>query len=203
MRRPVPLVLILLLAGLAALLLAGRAPLARVAFLLNLPQIAALLSDDPAVRGVALYRAGDYAAADDAFRKAGRGTTYNRGLTLAATGQYALSVDYFDAVLFAMPSDSQARDNRNIVNAVLPPQIGEANQAGRIAAKAIATSGGSPVDEIKRLGRPLDVGRRVADAEWLATLPDDPAEFLRLRLEDEYLRRLSMGLTPPQEGDPW
>lgn len=203
MSRPAPLIFALLIAGLLALGLAGRAALTRLAFLMNLPQVAALLSDDPAVRGVALYQSGDYAAADLAFRKAGRGTTYNRGLSLAATGQYALSVDYFDAVLFAMPGDSQARDNRNIVYAVAPPQMGEANQAGRIAAKAIATSGGSPVDEIKRLGRPLDVGRRVADAEWLETLPDDPAEFLRLRLENEYLRRLSMGLTPPQEGDPW
>lgn len=209
MRRLVPssgpsrLIVALLLAGIAALALAGRTPLARLAFLLDMPRIAAQLGDDPAVRGVALYLSGDYQGADDAFRKAGRGTTYNRGLSLAATGQYALSVAYFDAVLFATPSDSHARDNRNIVNAVLPPQIGEANQAGRIAAKAIATPGGSPVDEVKRLGRPLDVGRRVADMDWLATLPDDPAEFLRLRLAEEYLRRISMGLTPAEEVDPW
>lgn len=106
-------------------------------------------------------------------------------------------------MLFGNPADSQARENRNAVNALIPPNRGEANAAGRIAATVIATPGGSPVDEIKRLGRPLDEGRRVADAEWLATLPDDPGEFLRLRLEAEQNRRLSMGLTAPEVGDPW
>lgn len=203
MSRPRALVLVLLLAGLATLALAGRAPLARAALLLGWPRLAAPLIHDPAAQGVALYLAGDYAGADDAFRRAGRGSTYNRGLSLAATGDYPLSRAYFDAVLFSNPADSQARENRNAVNDLIPPVQGQANAAGRIAATAIATPGGSPVDEIKRLGRPLDAGRRVADAEWLATLPDDPAEFLRLRLAEEYRRRLSLGLTPPQEGDPW
>lgn len=193
----------LALAGAAALALAGKAPLAKLLLILHLPGLAAALLDDPAVRGVALYRAGDYAAADDAFRQAGRGSTYNRGLSLAATGDYPLSLAYFDAVLFTNPADSMARENRNVVNALVPPHLGEANAAGRIAAEAIAVSGGSPVDEIKRLGRQLDEGRRVADADWLAGLSDDPGEFLRLRLEAEHKRRLAMGLTAPEGGDPW
>ena len=193
----------LALAGAAALALAGKAPLAKLQLILHLPGLAAALLDDPAVKGVALYRAGDYAAADDAFRQAGRGSTYNRGLSLAATGDYPLSLAYFDAVLFTNPADSMARENRNVVNALVPPHLGEANAAGRIAAEAIAVSGGSPVDEIKRLGRQLDEGRRVADADWLAGLSDDPGEFLRLRLEAEHKRRLAMGLTAPEGGDPW
>lgn len=193
----------LALAGAAALALAGKAPLAKLLLILHLPGLAAALLDDPAVKGVALYRAGDYAAADDAFRQAGRGSTYNRGLSLAATGDYPLSLAYFDAVLFTNPADSMARENRNVENALVPPHLGEANAAGRIAAEAIAVSGGSPVDEIKRLGRQLDEGRRVADADWLAGLSDDPGEFLRLRLEAEHKRRLAMGLTAPEGGDPW
>lgn len=189
--------------GLILLALAGAEPLAKLALAAGLPGLAVPLLADPAVRGVALYRAGDLAAADGAFRQAGRGSTYNRGLSLAATGNYPLSRAYFDAVLFANPADSQARENRNAVNALIPPNLGEANAAGRIAVTAIATPGGSPVDEIKRLGRPLDEGRRVADADWLASLPDDAGEFLRLRLLAENQRRLSMGLTPPEEGDPW
>ena len=196
--------LALAVAGIIALAFAGAAPVAKLALAAGLPQLAApLLRADPAVQGVALYQAGDYKGADDAFRRAGRGSTYNRGLSLAATGDYPLSRAYFDAVLFDNPADSQARENRNAVNALIPPNRGEANAAGRIAATVIATPGGSPVDEIKRLGRPLDEGRRVADAEWLATLPDDPGEFLRLRLEAEQNRRLSMGLTAPEVGDPW
>ena len=74
---------------------------------------------------------------------------------------------------------------------------------GRIAAKVIASPSGVPYDEIKRLGRPLDAGGRVADGTWLEALADDPGEFLRRRLEAEHLRRISMGLTAPDEGDPW
>lgn len=195
--------LALILAGVLALALAGARPLAKAAFILHLPGLAAHLLDDPAVRGVALYQSGDWQGADDAFRAAGRGSTYNRGLSLAATGDYALSRAYFDAVLFTNPADSQARENRNVVAALVPPTIGEGNDSGRIAATAIAIPGGSPVDEIKRLGRQLDEGRRVADAEWLASLPDDPGTFLRLRLAAEHTRRVSMGLTATEEGDPW
>lgn len=190
-------------AGLAALVLAGGDARAKLALAAGLPSLAAIMLDDPAVRGVALYQAGDYAGADDAFREAGRGSTYNRGLSLAVTGNLPLSRDYFDAVLFANPADSQARENRNVVNALIPPTMGQGNAAGRIAVTVIAAVGGSPVDEIKRLGRPLDEGRRVADAEWLETLPDNPGEFLRLRLEAEQKRRIAMGLATGEEGDPW
>jgi Ca-activated chloride channel family protein len=193
----------LLLAGLAAIAVAGAQPLAKAALVLHLPGLAARLLDDPAIRGVALYQAGDYTGADEAFRAAGRGSTYNRGLSLAATGNYPLSRAYFDAVLFANPADSQARENRNVVAARIPPTMGQGNESGRIAATVIATPGGSPVNEIKRLGRNLDEGGRVADADWLASLPDDPGEFLRLRLAEEYHRRLSMGETAAEKGDPW
>lgn len=193
----------LFIAGFVAILVAGKAPLAKILLVLGLPGLAAPLIEAPASRGVALYLAGDYAGANDAFRRAGRGSTYNRGLSLAATGDYPLSRAYFDAVLFANPADSEARENRNLVNALIPPTMGEANDAGRIAADSIAVSGGSPVDEIKRLGRPLEEGSRVADAAWLENLQDDPGEFLRLRLAEEYKRRLSLGLTAPEGGDPW
>lgn len=193
----------LFLCGLAAVLLAGVQPLTKLALLVGLPGLAAGFPGDPALRGVALYLAGDHAGADAAFQTAGRGSTYNRGLSLAATGDLPLARAYFDAVLFANPADSEARDNRNLVNALIPPHQGAGNAAGRIAATAIAAIGGSPVSEVKRLGRPLEEGRRVADAEWLVTLPDDPGEFLRLRLAEEHRRRLSLGLIPPEEGTPW
>lgn len=194
---------ILAVTGLAVLVIAGREAAGRLLLMAGLPAIAVPLLDAPAVRGVALYRAGDFSAADAAFAEAGRSSTYNRGLSLAVTGNYPLSRAYFDAVLFSNPADSEARENRNLVNALIPPHLGEGNEAGRIAVIAIGTPGGSPVDEVKRLGRPLEAGRRVADAEWLATLPDDPGEFLRLRLAGEHARRLSLGLTAPEGGDPW
>jgi Ca-activated chloride channel family protein len=196
--------LLLAAAGLAAIVAAGPQALGRLTLMVGLPGVAAPLISDPSVRGVALYRAGRYQDADDAFRAAGRGSTYNRGLSLAATGHYPLARAYFDAVLFAAPGDSEARENRNVVAALIPPVIGAGNEAGRINVTPIAVPGGMPTDETTRVhGRRLDAGGLVADGTWLATLPDDPGEFLRLRLDDEHRRRLSLGQTPPEEGDLW
>jgi Ca-activated chloride channel family protein len=196
--------LLLAAAGLAALALAGPAALGRLALMSGLPGLAAPLIADPAVRGVALYRAGRYPEADAAFRAAGRGSTFNRGVSLAATGDYPLARAYFDAVLFAAPADSGARENRDLVAALIPPVVGEGNEYGRISVVPIAVPGGMPTEQTARVhGRRLDAGGLVADAAWLASIPDDPGEFLRLRLADEHRRRLSLGQIPPEEGDLW
>lgn len=198
------LALLLAAAGIAALAAAGPAPIGRLALMAGLPGLAAEFIADPAVHGVALYRAGRYPEADAAFAAAGRGATFNRGVSLAATGDYPLARAYFDAVLFAAAGDSEARENRALVDALIPPVVGEGNEAGRIAVRPIATPGGLTLDtDPRRLGRRLDAGGLVADRAWLATIPDDPGEFLRLRLEDEHKRRLSLGQTPPEDGDLW
>ena len=111
--------------GLAALTVAGAEAVGRLALRLGLDGAAARLLDDSAARGVALYRLGDHAAADAAFARAGRSETYNRGLSLAALGDYPLSVAYFDAMLFANPADEQARRNRDLVTAMYPPERGD------------------------------------------------------------------------------
>lgn len=193
----------LLLLALASLGIAGPAAWAKLALVAGLPSLAVPFASDPAVRGVALYQAGRFAEADDAFAEAGRSVTYNRGLSLAALGNYPLSRAYFDAVLFANPADSQARDNRAAVDALIEPVVGDGNETGRTAVQVITPPDGPPVERFSADGPPLDTGGRVADDAWLATLADDPGEFLRLRIADEYTRRLSLGLTPPQEGDPW
>ena len=103
-----PRTLALCLAGLLAVALPGRDALGQLAYAAGLPGIAARLLTDPSARGAALHAAGAYADADRAFAEAGRVATYNRGLTLAATGNYALSRAYFDAVLFANPAVKNA-----------------------------------------------------------------------------------------------
>ena len=196
--------LLLAAAGIAALVVAGSDALGRLAMMAGAAgrgRGADLGSGGP--RGRSVPRR-EYQAADDAFRAAGRGSTYNRGLSLAATGSYPLARAYFDAVLFAAPGDSEARENRNVVNALIPPVVGAGNEAGRINVTPIAVPGGMPTDATTRVhGRRLDAGGLVADDSWLAAIPDDPGEFLRLRLVDEHRRRLSLGQTPPEEGDLW
>lgn len=192
------------------LALGGPRALGRMALLLGLPSLAAELIPDPVARGAALYRAGRFAEADASFAGAGRAATYNRGLSLAATGGYGLSVAYFDAVLFAAPADEDARHNREIVAALIEPVVGEARGHGRIAA-AIARIGAADSAEAARLGlpdaskirKPLEVGALSADADWLNAITDDPGEFLKRRLRAEHERRVANGLILPEEADPW
>ncbi|MTH35294.1 hypothetical protein GL279_11845 [Paracoccus limosus] len=208
MRPGTRLTCALALAG-AALLLAGPQALGRVALWAGLPGLAAPLLPDPAERGVALYRAGRYAEADAALAASGRGQTYDRGLSLAATGQYALSSAYFDAVLFARPSDAEARHNRQLVNQMIPPERGDSVVPGRIAGAGGLPPGGAATasttsgELMIHWKRDVEARGLAASDAWLETLADDPGEFLRLRLKAEHDRRAGLGLIRPAEGEPW
>ncbi|MFC3629169.1 hypothetical protein ACFOM8_06885 [Paracoccus angustae] len=197
------------LAGLAALAVAGAEALGRLALHAGLDRAAAALLDDPAARGVALYRLGDFPAADAAFARAGRSQTYNRGLSLAATGDYPLSVAYFDAMLFANPADEQARRNRDLVASMYPPERGDSTAPGRIKGAGGMEAGDVPISELlanasgPEWERRLDAKGLAATDQWLDTIIDDPGEFLKLRIRAEFDRRAQMGLIRPEEGDPW
>ncbi|MBS7544123.1 hypothetical protein [Ancylobacter oerskovii] len=199
---------LLAVAGLACIALAGPAAWGRLALWSDLPGAAGLL-DDPAARGLALYRAGAYAAADAAFAEAGRSQTFNRGLTLAATGRHNLSVAYFDAVLFANPADAEARRLRDLVDAMATKTTGESLVPGRLpGGGGLGTteevSGRMPASTPDPAWKkPIEAGGLVASDSWLATLADDPGEFLRLRLQKEYERRAGLGIIRPEEGSRW
>ncbi|AGT10373.1 hypothetical protein [Paracoccus aminophilus] len=200
--------LALVLLALGALALAGPGAIGRLLLLGGAPGLAAPLLADPVAKGVALYRAGDYAGADAAFAKAGRSQTYNRGLSLAATGQYPLSVAYFDAVLFVNPADADARRNRELVATMYPPDQGVSIAPGRIQGagglgEGDKTAQSTPGIQDPETQRPIDAKGIVASDDWLATLPDDPGEFLKLRLRAEYERRAEQGLVRPREAEPW
>lgn len=195
--------------GLACMLAAGPAAWGRLLLRLGAPGTAARVLDDPAARGLALYRAGDYAGADAAFAEAGRSQTFNRALTLAATGQHALSVAYADAVLFANPSDDEARRLRDLVDAMVPKTTGETTVPGRLP----GAGGLAPGDPMEApiiastpdptWKKPIEARGFAASDAWLETLADDPGEFLRLRLRKEYERRAGLGLLRPEEAEKW
>lgn len=213
MRRALPV--ICLCAGLAAAAAAGPSAWGRLALRAGVPGLAAELIESPRWRGVALYEAGRYAEADLAFQAAGRGATYDRGNTLALLGRYELAAGYFDAVLYADRTDSDARANRALVEQFIDRKTGDGGgtwgKVGVADEKVIPTNPGTYEMHIQalmrarpRLPRPSDSIQSVeASLDWLRTIPDDPGRYLKLRIAAERKQRESDGTAPPATGDPW
>lgn len=84
------------------------------------------LARDPAWRGAAAYRAGDFAAADQAWQQApGADAAYNQGNALARQGQYPQAIAAYDQALKLDPAHADAKANRKAVEDWLkqhPPQ---------------------------------------------------------------------------------
>ena len=77
---------------------------------------AAQLARDPALRGAAAYRAGDYAAAAQALAGAsGADARYNLGNALARMGRYREAIAAYDEALRLDPAHADARANRQAV----------------------------------------------------------------------------------------
>ena len=164
---------------------------------------------------LALYAAGDYAGADRAFAEAGRAATYDRGLSLAATGEYALALAYFEAVLFVDPADADARFNRDLVAAKVPDVVGESNAIDGVAANAVADGPSEAVASERDLIQAKSVAIQLsildprvksmtaASESWLTTLEDEPALYLKRRIKAEYQRRQDLGLANPPEDTAW
>ncbi|TPQ52114.1 hypothetical protein C2U72_04730 [Prosthecomicrobium hirschii] len=106
----------------------GRAALGRLLMAAGWPEPAVGLFDRPEAIGTALYRAGRYGEAADAFRRAGAAFAFDRGDALARAGRLAEAVEAFDAVLAGRPDDRDAAANRALVAALiagreaLPPE---------------------------------------------------------------------------------
>jgi tetratricopeptide (TPR) repeat protein len=138
MRGPV------LVAALAACLAAavasdGSAGFGRALVAVGLPDAGLRFLDDPAGRGVALYRAGRFTEAAEAFRIAGLTHAFDRGDALARAGDYRGALEAFDAVLATRPGDADAAANRALVAAVLDRQETAERAAGKIAGGAAST----------------------------------------------------------------
>jgi Ca-activated chloride channel family protein len=74
------------------------------------------LARDPAWRGAAAYRAGDYAAATQALKQApGADAAYNLGNALARQGQYQQAIDAYGRALKIDPNHADAKANRKAV----------------------------------------------------------------------------------------
>jgi Ca-activated chloride channel homolog len=80
------------------------------------PKQAQQLAHDPAWRGAAAYRAGNYAGAAQALQQApGGDAAYNLGNALARQGQYQQAIGAYDHALKLAPDNADAKANREAV----------------------------------------------------------------------------------------
>ena len=94
------------------------------------PNKAAELLEQPEWRGSALYRAGKYEAATEAFSKSGDTTGhYNRGNALARAGKLEEALEAYEQVLEEHPEHADAQFNRDLVKQLLEQQQNQ-NQNG-------------------------------------------------------------------------
>lgn len=209
------LLLMALLAGTGA----GQDAWAKLFWWAGAPQLALPLLKDEATRAAALYELGRYHEADEAFARVGRSATYDRALSLAMTGQYELSVAYFDAVLFSNQYDKGARHNRAVVDSLVVPVVGEAMGHGRIEvtlkeaglnvvefdpnAPEQAVIARDALDGVRRLDRAVDNRTVSAGEDWLETLADAPGAYLAGRLTAEMERRIDTGVAHKVEPSEW
>ncbi|MFZ5963718.1 hypothetical protein ACOXXX_12250 [Thalassococcus sp. BH17M4-6] len=212
----------------ASALLGGSAPLGRALLGAGLPRLASPFLSDPAWRGVALYRAGDWTGAEAAFRAAGQ--MFNAGNARAHKRDYAAALEAYD--MARLSGDPAASANFDLLSAyyaglALDPETplawftekdgdGEDVLASVAQGNARAAGGGSEstnagaligLPELRSRGR-LGIRRvfddkfMVANERWLATLSDVPGDYLAARITHEFKRRRDLGLLPPDPEDP-
>ncbi len=160
----------------------------------------------PDWRGVACYRAGDWACADAAFALAAADpawqpeAAFNRGNVAARSGRLAQALAHYDAALALRPHWPAARDNRARVAAAIAAQAQRERQRSD-GGEPVQTPDGTVVDEAGKHGKPgrLDVATLDADALqaiWLRNVRTDPAAFLRLRFAQEAQQTATGGVRP-------
>lgn len=158
--------------------------LGRVLLAQNRPADAARAFRDPLWRGVALFRAGDFKAAAQAF--AARDTAegaYDQGNALVMLGQYEDALKRYDRALSLRPGWPEALNNREIARI-----RGERRKADGPAAEQPDLPPDQVVfDKDKRGGDDATIqgDKTMSDeavrALWLKRVQTRPADFLRAK----------------------
>jgi Ca-activated chloride channel homolog len=189
-----PFGIVAIAAGLALLVMGDRLgwrdlwltpdQLGRVLLAQNRPADAARAFRDPLWRGIALFRAGDFKAAAQAF--AARDTAegaYDQGNALVMLGQYEDALKRYDRALSLRPGWPEALNNREIARI-----RGERRKADGPAAEQPDLPPDQVVfDKDKRGGDDATIqgDKTMSDeavrALWLKRVQTRPADFLRAK----------------------
>ncbi|MGD9265012.1 MAG: VWA domain-containing protein, partial [Lysobacterales bacterium] len=212
-------------AGLWDDLWASRDRQAQAALEQGRPDEAAALAEDPAIAGEALYRAGDYVGAEQAWSALDAADShFNRGNSLAHAGQYDAALEAYDAALEFNPSMEDALFNRALVEQ-LKRQEEQQNQQGESSEEQQGDDSeqqgeqqesdeqqeGEQESEQSEEGEQntqtteseMEENWSEEDAQameqWLRRIPDDPGGLLRRKFRSQYQRRGA----PADESEVW
>ncbi|MEM7508680.1 MAG: hypothetical protein AAF415_18265 [Pseudomonadota bacterium] len=226
MKRPAFLLAASLVAGTTALLAGGGDAFGRAFLSLGLPGLALPFLDDPGLRGMAQFRAGEFSAAAKSFDAAE--DAYNQGLAAAWSHDYAAALAAWERHLADHPGDRQAEANYALVtelfaglefDPVAVPQAepregpemaaetGEGTaRASSTGAEATNTQAGFAMPELSSSGlrevpNVFDAQYLAASERWLETLADEPGLYLKALIGAERKARAARGeaLEPPED----
>jgi Ca-activated chloride channel family protein len=139
---------------------------------------------DPTWKGVALYRAGQFAAAVDAFALADTPESYyNQGNALARLGKYPEAVKSYQKALEGRPGWPEAKHNLALVEKLIPPPKNEDyGEATTLKADQIK------FDDMGKKGKrgPTGLTAKQTAEMWMRNIQTSPAELLQRKfaLED-------------------
>jgi Ca-activated chloride channel family protein len=158
---------------------------------------------DPMWRGIAAYRALDFLAAAEAFRKIetveGR---FALGNAEAQNHAWERSIKAYDEVLKAQPGHAAAKTNRAIVAALFEAQEEKRRKQGQDdSAPPDEKADETRVDPNQKGGKriqvtPQDVTTAGAAEAWMRAVQTTPADFLKLKFAIQAAGPPSAGSTP-------
>jgi Ca-activated chloride channel family protein len=145
--------------------------------------------EDPVWKGVACYRAGDYACAIDAFARVDTPEAwYDLGNAYATTGELKLALAAYGKALTARPEWPEAKANRDLVASLIPPEKKDEEKDG--PADPSQKPDEVKVDEKGKKGKRGQVEvQQLTDEQiaqmWLRGVQTSPADFLRRKFAEQ------------------
>jgi Ca-activated chloride channel family protein len=140
---------------------------------------------DPMWRGVAAYRAYDFLAAAESFRKIeGPAGRFALGNAEAQNHAYEKAIKAYDEVLAAEPGNSAAKHNKAIVEAALEAQEEKSRKQEKGEAPPDLKADETRVDPSQKGGKRIqvqaeDLTTPGAAEAWMREVQTSPADFLK------------------------
>jgi Ca-activated chloride channel family protein len=142
---------------------------------------------DPMWRGIAAYRAFDFLAAAESFRKVeGTAGRFALGNAEAQNHAYEKAIKAYDEVLAAQPNNEAAKHNKAVVEAALEAQEEKRRKQEKGEAPPDEKADEMRIDKKQKGGERIavkadDVTTPGAAEAWMRQVQTSPADFLKLK----------------------